>query len=535
MTPKLITFNNEAREKLLKGVNILAEAVASTLGPKGQNVALDMEWDQPKVVHDGVTVAREIDLPDPFENMGAQLVKGAAQRTNDVAGDGTTTATILAQSIVNDGAREVKRGANPMILKQGIDWASEIVVEGLKQLSKPVTPTDYEKVATISAQNLKIGKIIAEAVNKVGKDGVITVEEGNDFETTLEVKEGMEFDKGYISPFFMTNTDTMEANIRDAYILLADFRIYSQQEIIAFLENFIKVSKDLVIIAESVEGEALRFLVTNRIKGHLNVLCIKSPGFGERRKDWLRDIAFLTGAKLLSDESGKSLANVKIEDLGRATLVTSDKESTIIVGGKGKKKEIEKRVKQMKVELKKARNQHEKDLIQERLAKMTGGVAVITAGAATELEMRENKERIIDAVNATQSAIDEGVVPGGEVALLYAGTSLVEPINSLPKGDFKTGANIVASALYKPFYRLITNSGYSQKQVQRLLGTDMAYGEPNRVGFDVMSGQVVDMLGAGIIDPVKVTRNALLNASSVAGIILTTNTLVTPIKEKKHD
>lgn len=515
---KKVLFGNEAREKLVKGVNVLAEAVGSTLGPKGSNVAMTEGMGYPHVVHDGVTVARSIDLEDPFEDMGAQLVKGAAQRTNDVAGDGTTTSTILAQSIVNQGMAAIKKGANPMVLKAEIDQAVEQVITNLRAMAVPVTKEDYKKVATISAQNEKIGEIVAEAISKVGADGVVDVAEGSEFETTIEVKDGMEFDRGYLSPYFLTDTTTLEAVIHDAYILLCDFRINTTNELIPFLEKFIKVSKNIVIVAEHVEGEALRFLVHNRIKGNLNVVAVKAPGYGERRKDWLMDLSFLTGGKVLSEETGKSLTNVSVKDLGRAKKVVCSKDKTKIVDGAGNKKEITKRIKQVQTELKKAKSDFEKKNIKERLAKLTGGIAVITAGASSEVEMREVKERIIDAVNATQSAIAEGVVIGGEMALPYA----YEGVKS----------EIINTALTAPLQKLIDNSGYDRKKVLKQ-GKD-AYGTPN-MGFDVMTGEWVNLLEKGIIDPVKVTINAIKNAASVATMILTTNTLVAPVKDKNEE
>lgn len=530
---KQLLFGLTAREKLIKGVNVVAEAVGSTLGPKGNNVALGNDYGFPRVVHDGVSVAKEIELVDPFEDMGAQLVKGAAERTNDVAGDGTTTATILAQSMVNEGMKAIKgpflgKGSNPMLLKKGIDKAVTLVVENLKAMAIPVKDDEWEKVATISSQSQVIGKIVAEANKAVGKDGVIDVQEGNDIEIKVEVKEGMEFDRGYRSPFFMTNGDTGEAEVNDPSILLCDFRIYNSADLIPFLTEFIKHNKNLVIIAEDIEHDALRFLVTNHMKHNINCLCIKSPGFGERRKDWLRDIAFITGATLISADTGKALAKVKMSDLGSAKKVVSDKDKTRIVDGKGKKSEIEKRIKAVRVELKKAKNNFEKNNISERLAKLTGGCAVITAGASSSIEMTEIKERIIDAVNALQSAIEEGIVVGGEMALYYATAGLLD----LPyeTQDEKTGIMIVAQACLAPFKRLISNSGYTQKDLQTYINNGDFV--PGHTGFDVMDGAWKDLLESGVIDPVKVTRNAIENAASVATMILTTNTLVVPVKEK---
>lgn len=531
---KQLLFGLSAREKLVKGVNVVAEAVGSTLGPKGSNVALGTDFGYPRVVHDGVSVAKEIDLVDPYEDMGAQLVKGAAQRTNDEAGDGTTTATILAQSMVNQGMKAIKgswsnKGANPMILNKGINMAVKQVVGNLKGMAKPVTQDEWEKVATISSQSEVIGKIVAEATKKVGPDGVIDVQEGSDIETKLEVKEGMEFARGYKSPYFMTNVDTLEAIQTDVSILLCDFRIFNSADLIPFLTEFVKESKNLVIIAEDIEHDALRFLVTNHMKHNINCICIKSPGFGERRKDWLRDIAFLTGATVISEETGKSLTKVTIKDLGFAKRVVATKDKTRIVEGAGKKKEIEKRIKQVKLELKKATNDFEKNNVKERLAKLSGGVAVITAGAPSEVEMREVKERIIDAVNATQSAIEEGIVVGGEMALYYATAGL----SALPTSsdDEARGVEIVQEACKTPFARLILNSGYDLEEIRDYIENGQFI--EDRTGFDVMDGQWKDLLESGVIDPVKVTRNAIENAASVATMILTTNTLVVLVKEDK--
>lgn len=511
---KKILFGNEAREKLVAGVNKLADAVGSTLGPKANNVAIGNDFGFPNVVHDGVTVARSIDLEDPYEDMGAQLVKGAAQRTNDVAGDGTTTATILAQSIVNQGMEAIKRGANAMVLNKEINASVDKVIANLKEMAVPVTKEDYKKVATISAQSESIGAIVAEAIKKVGADGVVDVQEGSDFETSIEIKDGMEFDRGYSSPYFLTNTDTLEAVVTDPYILLLDFKVYSATELMPFLEKFIQTSKNLVIISEAIEGEALRLLIKNKLGGaNLNVLCVKAPGFGERRKDWLNDIAFLTGARVIASDTGEALKNVEISDLGKAKKVVSTKDKTKIVDGMGNKKDLAKRIKVVQLELKKTKEAFKRHEIKQRLAKLTGGIAVITAGASSEVEMGEIKERIIDAVNATQSAIEEGVVVGGEMALYYA-----SDCDSL----------IVQKACTEPWKRLVENSGYDLRQVVK--GFD-DLDSSRQLGFNVMTGEWGDILMEGVIDPVKVTINALKNAASVATMILTTNTLVVPVKE----
>src|SRR3989344_1596301 len=449
---KILKYDSEAREKLLKGINILTEAVASTLGPKGRNVALDKKWGDPNIVHDGVTVAKEIELEDPFENMGAQLVKEAASKTNDIAGDGTTTATVLTQAIVSEGLKNVTAGANPMTLRLGIEVAVKEVVNALQQMSKKLTTAEeITQVATISAQNEEIGKLISEAISKVGKDGVITVEEGKTLQMNVEYKEGMEFDKGYASPYFVTDSDRMEATLEGGVnILLTDKKISSAAELVPFLEKFVQAGrKGLVIIADEVEGEALALLVVNKLKGSFNVLVVQAPGFGDRRKAMLDDIAVLTKATVLSEDTGIKLESVNPEDvLGRALRVTATKDNTLIVDGEGTKSKIEARISQIRREIEKSDSDFDKEKLQERFAKLTGGVAVINVGAATEVEMKEKKERVIDAVAATKAAIEEGIVAGGEVALLRAVKAL-EKLELEP--EVQVGVNIVKAALLQPF------------------------------------------------------------------------------------
>lgn len=523
---KILKFDSEAREKLLKGINTLTDAVASTLGPKGRNVAIDKKWGAPQVVHDGVTVAKEIELEDPFENMGAQLIKEAASKTNDVAGDGTTTATILAHSIVSEGLKNIQAGANPMILRKGIEQAIDALVGELGKMSKKLTtPEEITQVATISAQDEEIGRLISEAISKVGKDGVITVEEGKTLEMNVEYKEGMEFDKGYASPYFVTDADKMEASIEDAFILITDKKISSAADFVPFLEKFVQVSKNLVIIADEVDGEALALLVVNKLRGTINVLAVKAPGFGDRRKEMLEDVAILTGGTVVSEETGRKFESIEVSDLGRAGRVTSDKDNTLVVDGKGAKSKIDARIGQIRRELERSDSEFDREKLQERLAKLTGGVAVINVGAATEVEMKEKKERVIDAVAATKAAIEEGIVPGGEVALLRA----VKALNNLKaEGEEKTGVEIVRKAVQEPFNRLMDNAGLNAgMMLVEVLKADTNF------GVDVNDGQVKDLVKAGVIDPVKVTRTALQNASSAGIMVLTTNALITDAPEKE--
>ncbi len=537
---KQIKYSAEARRLLLDGINELANAVATTLGPKGRNVALDRKWGAPNVVHDGVTVAKEIELKDSFKNMGAQLVKEAASKTADVAGDGTTTATILAQSIVAEGIKMITAGANPMVMKLGIDKASDYIVEELKKMGKPIKLSDAASVATISAGNPQLGQLIADALKRVGgKDGVITVEEGKGLETTVDHKEGMQFDRGYASSYFVTDPEKMVAEVEDAYVLITDKKITAIADLLPFLEKFVKISKNLVIIADEVEGEALATLVVNKLRGTFNALVVKAPGFGDRRKEMLEDIAVLTGGNVISEDLGKKLENVEIEDCGRADKVKSDKENTSIIGGKGVKSKIQARIAQIKREINETTSEFDKEKLQERLAKLSGGVAVINVGAATEVELKDKKERVIDAVAATKAALEEGIVPGGEVALLDIGERMTK--KDLEKAgahsDEIIGFETVKRALKAPFIKLMENAGVDPGQLIAKAKEVSASG----MGFDVMKlqsaqdAQPVDMVKAGIIDPLKVVRTAVQNAVSVASMILTTEALITDIPEEKKE
>ncbi len=526
---KQLVFGEEARKKLLNGINVLSEAVVTTLGPKGRNVALDKSWGAPNVVHDGVTVAKEIDLKDPFENMGAQLIKEAASKTNDDTGDGTTTATLLTQSIVQEGLKNVTAGSNPMILKRGIEKATQAVVKEIKDMAKPVKgKKEIAQVATISAADEKIGELIAEALEKVGEDGVVTVEEGKGLEMNIDYKEGMEFDKGYASPYFVTDTDTMEAEIENPRILITDKKISSLQEMLPFLEKLVDATKNLVIIADDIEGEALATLVVNKMRGSLNVLAVKAPGFGDRRKAMLEDIALLTGATVISEDTGRKLESITLEDTGQADKIWADKETTRIIGGAGKKKEINKRVEALKQEIDRSNSDFDREKLQERLAKLSGGVAQINVGAATELEMNEKKERVKDAVEATKAAVEEGIVPGGGVALIRA----MEVLDDLKvkAGEEEIGVRILKNSLSKPVRRLAKNAGRDEGWVVRKVmdGKD-------DYGFNVLENNFGSMMDAGIVDPVKVTRTALQNATSIAGMILTTEVCVTDLPEKDEE
>lgn len=524
---KQIAFSDDARQKLLAGVDKLAKAVVTTLGPKGRNVAIDKKWGAPVVLHDGVSVAKEIELEDKFENMGAQLVKEAASKTNDVAGDGTTTATLLAQQIVRAGMRNITAGANPMQMKKGIDKAVTAVVKELKKIKKDIKEDEWQSVATVSAQNELIGAKIAEALKLVGKDGVIEVEEGRGLEMEIEHKEGMAFDKGYASPYFVSDPAKMESVVENPYILITDQKITSVSDFLPFLENFVKVSKNLVIIAEDIEGEALATLVVNKMRGAFNILAVKAPAFGDNRKAMLEDIAILTGGTVVSEELGRKLDSVTVEDLGQADRVTSTKDLTSIVGGKGNKKDIEIRIAQIKAEISATTSEFDQEKLQERLAKLAGGVAVISVGAATEVEQNELKERVKDAVGATKAAIEEGVVAGGGVALLRS----AKVLDSL-KGentDEEIGIKIIKESLSQPLRWLAKNSGADDGWVVKKVeeNSNVNY------GFNASTLEFENLLEAGIVDPVKVTRSALQNAASVASMILTTEALVTDLPEKE--
>jgi len=527
---KQLKFGDDARVALSRGVNILAKAVVTTLGPRGRNVALDKKWGAPTVVHDGVTVAKEIELKDPFENMGAQLVKQAAEKTNDVAGDGTTTATLLAQTIVNLGLKNITAGANPMILKRGVEQATQAVTAELAKMKKLISSDeDVVQVATISAANEEIGKLISEAIKKVGKDGVVTVEEGKGLEMEVVYKEGMEFDKGYASSYFVTDTDKMVAEIEDAYILITDKKITAIADLLPFLEKFVKVSKNLVILADDVEGEALATLVVNKIRGTFNTLVVKAPGFGDRRKAMLEDIAILTGGQVVSEELGLKLDTIDVDVLGRADRVETDKDNTRIIGGKGEKTKINGRVGQIRREMDDSTSDFDREKLQERLAKLTGGVAVINVGAATEIELKEKKERVIDAVSATKAALEEGIVAGGGVALLKARSVLPALAETMEYDEEKVGVDIVYKALAEPITMIAANSGQDAGWVLKTVEAS----KEKDYGFDSMKLDFGSMFKKGIVDPAKVVRSALENATSVATMILTTEALVTDLPEEK--
>jgi chaperonin GroEL len=528
---KQIKYGKDARAVLKKGVDQLANAVITTLGPKGRNVALDKKWGAPNVVHDGVSVAKEIELKDPFENMGAQLVKEAASKTSDVAGDGTTTATLLAQSIINKGFDKVNTEVNPMIMKIGMEKGVVEIVNKIKAMAVPVKEADVAKVATISAQSEEIGKLIADALDKVGKNGVVTVEEGKGVELYVDYKEGMEFDKGYASAYLVTNPEKMEAEIEDPYILITDKKISALNELLPFLENLVKISKNLVIIADDIEGEALAVLVVNKLKGTFNTLAVKAPGFGDRRKEMLEDIAILTGGTVISEDTGRKFDSVTIEDCGRADKVWADKENTRIIGGKGEPAKLKARIAQIKKTMDTTTSDFDKEKLQERLAKLSGGVAVINVGAATEIEMKEKKERVIDAVAATKAALEEGIVPGGGVTLLRAREVLTRLAKQLKIKDEIVGVNILSESLTEPIKKIVENAGEDSEAVLRKVESS----KEEDYGFNVMTMEYGSMIKAGIIDPAKVTRSAVQNAVSVAMMVLTTEALITDIPEEKKE
>lgn len=524
---KQLKFSDDARQSLIKGIDIVAKAVVTTLGPKGRNIALDKKWGAPNIVHDGVTVAKEIDLEDPFENMGAQIVKEAADKTNDVAGDGTTTATLLAQVMSAAGMKNITAGANPMIVKKGMEKAVKAVVTELQNIAKPIKgQEEITQVATISAGDEAIGAKIAEALEKVGRDGVVTVEEGKGLTIDIELKEGMEFDKGYVSPYFVSNPEKMEAEVEGAYILLTDKKISSVQDMLPFLEKFVKVSKNLVIIADEVEGEALATLVVNKLKGMFNVLAIKAPGFGDRRKELLEDIAILTGGVVISEDTGKTFESIEVTDLGQADKVWADKDNAQIIGGKGDKSSINARIALLKRQIEGSDSEFDSEKLEERLAKLSGGVAQINVGAATEIELNEKKERVKDAVGATKAAIEEGIVPGGGVALLKA-RKVLDKLK-LDVDDERVGVEIVREALEQPTRWLAKNAGeddgYVLRKIEEAKNSDF--------GYNALTGKFGSMTKFGILDPLKVTRSALQNAASVAMMVLTTEGLITDIPEK---
>jgi chaperonin GroEL len=538
MSAKQLSFSSDARKHLKVGVDTLANAVKTTLGPKGRNVALDKKFGAPTVTHDGVTVAKDIELENPYENMGAQLLKEASTKTNDVAGDGTTTSVVLAQAIVNEGLKVVAAGANPMLLKRGLEKGTDLVVEEIKKLAKPIAgKDDVTHVATISGGDPEIGKLLADVMDKVGKDGVITVEEsktGLEFE--VDYVEGMQFDRGYISPYFVTNPEKMEAEINEPYILITDKKISAHTDIVPVLEKLVQMGKrDLVIIAEDVEGEALATLVLNKLRGLLNVLAVKAPGFGDRRKEMLRDIAILTGGNVITEEMGRKLETTNVSDLGQARRVVSNKDDTTIIEGSGKDKDIKGRINEIKAQIEKTTSDYDREKLQERLAKLSGGVAVIRVGAATETELKEKKHRVEDALSATRAAVEEGIVPGGGVALVNIAPAL-DPLvkgDGAENGDVRTGVAILRRALEEPMRQLAENAGQDGAVVVGEVRRLQKEQNNMNLGFNVMTEQYEDLLTAGIIDPAKVTRSALQNAASIAAMILTTEALITDAPEKE--
>jgi chaperonin GroEL len=528
---KQLQFGTEARAELKRGMDVLANAVVTTLGPKGRNVALDKKWGSPTITHDGVTVAKEIELEKPFENMGAQLLKEAATKTNDIAGDGTTTATLLAHVLIEEGMKNVAAGANPMLLKRGILDAAEAIANTIGEEAIEVnTKANIANVAAISAQDRDIGELIADVMDKVGKDGVITVEESKGLEFETEYVEGMQFDRGYISPYFVTNPDAMEAEIEDAYVLVHDKKISAAQDLVPILEKLVqKGVRNLVVIAEDIDGEALATLVVNKIRGLLTALAVKAPGFGDRRKAMLHDIATLTGGHLITEEEGRKLESTTLEDLGRADKVISTKDDTTIIGGRGDDAMIRARIEQIKTEMEQSTSDYDKEKLQERLAKLAGGVAIIRVGAATETELKEKKHRVEDALSATRAAVEEGIVPGGGVAMLNALPTLDDLQMTYP--DEQTGVTILKKALEMPIRKIAENAGQDGAVILAEVRRQQKSQDNMHVGYDVMSGEYLDMLEAGIIDPAKVTKGALLNAASVAAMVLSTEALITDIPE----
>ncbi len=530
---KQLAYSEDARRHLKIGIDILAAAVATTLGPKGRNVALDKKFGAPTITHDGVTVAKEIELEDPYENMGAQLLKEAATKTNDIAGDGTTTATVLAQNIVNEGLKNVVAGANPMQLKRGIEAGTDALSKAITDMAVSIdSMEEIASVAAISAQDPEIGSLIAEVMDKVGKDGVITVEESQSLEFELEYVDGMQFDRGYISPYFITDSDVMEASIEDAYILIYDKKISSAQDLVPILEKLIQTGKrNLVVIAEDIDGEALATMVLNKLRGTINSLAVKAPGFGDRRKAMLQDIAVLTGGQVITEEMGRKLESVQISDLGRAGKFISTKDDSTVVDGAGSEDQIRGRVEQIKVEIDRSTSDYDSEKLQERLAKLAGGVAIIRVGAATEVELKEKKHRVEDALSATRAAVEEGIVPGGGVALLNALPALddVETMGS----DQATGVKILRAALEAPMRKITENAGKNGDVIIQNVRAAQKEQDDKNIGYDVLTEEYVNMLEAGIIDPAKVTRGALENAASIAAMILTTEALITDIPEEE--
>ena len=528
--PKQLTFTEDARKSLKRGVDQMANAVKTTLGPKGRNVAVDKKFGAPTVTHDGVTVAREIELEDPFENMGAQLLKEAATKTNDIAGDGTTTSIVLAQAMVHEGMKNIAAGANPMLLKRGLEKAVVAVVDELKKQAVEVKGKEQiGQIAGISAADEQIGQLISEVMDKVGRDGVITVEESKTLQFETEYVEGMQIDRGYISAYFVTNADRMEATIEDPYILITDKKISAITDVLPVLEKIVQVSKNFVIVAEDVDGEALATLVVNKLRGTLNVLAVKAPGFGDRRKAMLEDIAILTGGKVISEETGRKLDATTVQDLGRCRRVTSNKDDTTFVEGHGSQESIASRVKQIKAQVEETTSDFDKEKLNERLAKLAGGVAVIKVGAATEIELKEKKHRVEDALSAARAAVEEGILPGGEVSLLNA----VKALDGVKAaGDELTGVNILRRSLEEPFRQLAFNAGQDASVLLEAIKRKQAESKKGTWGYDVIKNEVVDLFETGVIDPLKVTRSALENAASVAAMILTTEALITDLPEK---
>ena len=536
MAAKQLVFSEEARRKLRSGMNVVANAVGTTLGPKGRNVAIDRKFGSPTITHDGVSVAKEIELEDPFENMGAQLLKEAASKTNDIAGDGTTTSTILAHAIVNEGLKALEAGYNPMLIKNGIAQATELVVEELRKMSVKIdTKEEIASVATNSAADPKIGELIADVMDKVGKDGVVTVEESKSMADETEFVEGMQFDRGYLSAYFITSADKMEAVIAEPYILINEKKISAAQDIVPLLEKLVQVGKrDLVVIAEDIDGEALATLVLNKLRGMLNVTAVKAPGFGDRRKAMLQDIATLTGGTVIAEETGRKLETATLQDLGRAEKVVSDKENTTIIGGKGAKSGIEARIKEIRAEIDKSTSDYDKEKLNERLAKLSGGVAVIKVGAPTETELKEKKHRVEDALSAARAAQEEGIVAGGEISLLNTMPKLDKMLKASEEDEeTRVGINIVRKALEAPIRKLAANAGQDGSVIIDTVRRTAADQKNKNIGYNVLTGKYTDLIEDGVIDPVKVVRGALENASSIAAMILTTDVLVTDIPEKE--
>ena len=532
MAAKQLVFSEEARRRLQRGMDLLATAVVTTLGPKGRNVAIDRKYGSPTITHDGVTVAKEVELEDPFENMGAQLLKEAATKTNDIAGDGTTTSTLLAHSIVTEGMKNLAAGANPMLLKHGIQAATKAVTDKIKEQAIEITTKEeIANVASISAQDRTIGELIAEVMDKVGKDGVITVEESKGLEFETEYVEGMQFDRGYVSPYFISDPEHMEASIEDAYILVYEKKISAAQDIVPLLEKLVQIGKrELLIISEDVDGEALATLVLNKLRGMLNVVAVKAPGFGDRRKAMMQDIATLTGATVISEETGRKLETAVLADLGHAEKIVSTKDDTTIIGGKGDSAQIKGRIEQIRVEIDKSTSDYDREKLQERLAKLSGGVAIIRVGAATETELKEKKHRVEDALSATRAAVEEGIVPGGGVALINA-MGVLDKLE-VDSDDARIGVNIVRKALESPMKKIAENAGKEGSVIVEGVRRAQKEKKNINIGYNVLSEAYIDMVKDGVIDPAKVTRGALENAASIAAMILTTEALITDMPEK---